>query len=147
MDLSGLSGLIAPGQEMVNRFTLETTKDQQKRPSYRPYVFLDLPKEPWRPFYPAHAKSSDGWRTLNSSHKRPSPLDISVQAWAFYNFRFFSAGGLAGEWAPFGGMSAQLAHLGLLLNMSAVGNSTIAMTYAKYSRGKLRILPGSGPRR
>ena len=134
LGLSGLSGLLDPGQEMVNHFTLEITKALQKRPTYRPYVIPDLSKEPWRPFYPAHAKALEGWRTLNSSHKKPPPLDLSFQAWSFYNLRFLLAGDLAGAWAPFGGIAAQLSHLGLLLNMSVVENATIAMTYAKYFR-------------
>ena len=110
------------------------TKARQKRPAYRPYVIPDLSKEPWRPFYPAHSKALDSWRTLNGLRKKPSPLGLSFQFWTFYNLRFLLAGDLAGCWAPFGGMSAQLTHLGLILNMAVLENATIAMTYAKQFR-------------
>ena len=46
----------------------------------------------------------------------------------------FARWDLTGAWTPFGGMSAQLTHLGLVLDMSVVENATIAMTYAKYFR-------------
>ena len=115
LDLSSLTGLLAPGQEMVNFPTLEIEKAKQKRPAYHPYVTPDLSKEPWRPFYPAHAKAMDTWRTLNISHKKPSPLDFSFQAFVFYNLRFLLAGDLTGAWTPFGGISAQMTHFGLIL--------------------------------
>ena len=134
LDLSHLTGFLAPDQEMVNFFTVELTKAKQKRPAYKPYVVPDLSKEPWRPFYPAHAKALETWRALNNSHKKPSPLDLSFQTWVFYNLRFLLAGDLTGAWTPFGGMSAQLSHLGLLLNMSVIENATIAMTYSKLFR-------------
>ena len=100
LDLSSLSGLLAPDQEMVNFFTLEMTKAKQKRPAYHPYVTPDLSKEPWRPFYPAHGKAMESWRALNNSHKKPSPLDLNFQSWIFYNLRFLLAGDLAGCWTP-----------------------------------------------
>ena len=109
-------------------------KARQKRPAYKPYVAPDLPTDPWMPFYPAHAKALENRRTLNSSHKRHSSLGLSFQMWTFYNFRFLLAGDLAGDWAPFGGISAQLTHLGLLISMAVVENATIAMTYAKFFR-------------
>ena len=134
LGLSCLSGLLAPGQEMVNHFTLEIAKAKQKRPAYHPYVIPDLSKEPWRPFYPAHAKALESWKALNGSHKKPSPMDLSFQSWVFYNPRFLLAGDLAGCWAPFGGMSAQLTHFGLILNMAVLENATISMAYAKQFR-------------
>ena len=134
LGLSKLSGLLAPGQEMVNHFTREMAKAEKKRPSFQPYVTPGLAQEPWRPFYPAHAKALGNWKVLNSSHKKPSQMDLSFQAWAFYNLRFLRAGELAGAWAPFGGISAQLTHIGLILNMAVIENATIDMTYADHFR-------------
>ena len=131
LDLSCLSGLLAPGREMVNFPTLEMPKTKQKRPAYHPYVIPDLSKEPWRPFYPAHTKAMESWRPLNGSRKKPSPMDLSFQSFVFYNLRFSLSGDLAGCWAPFGGISAQMTHFGLILNMAVVENATIAMTYDK----------------
>ena len=112
------------------------TKARQKRPTYQPYATPDISQEPCRPFYPARTKAIETWKVLISSHKKPSPMDLSFQAWSFYNLRFLLAGGLAGAWAPFGGLSAQLAQLGLIFNMAAIENSTIAMTYSEHFRGQ-----------
>ena len=62
-----------------------------------------------------------------------------------YSLRFLLAGDLAGCWAPFGGISTQFAHIGLIFNVAVVENGAIAMTYAKQFRGKPRILRGNGP--
>ena len=93
-----------------------------------------LSKEPRRPFYPAHAKALETWRALNRSRKKLPPLDRIFQTWVFYNLRFRLAGGMAGAWSPFGGIAEQLTRHGLLPNMSAVENATIATTYAKLFR-------------
>ena len=136
LDLSKLPGLLAQGQEMVNHFALEMTKAKQKRPSYQPYATPGLSTEPWRPFYPAHAKAMDTWKVPNGPRKKPSPNDLSCQAWTFYNLRCLLAGNLEGAWAPYGGIAAQMAHIGLILNMAVVENATIAMAYAKQFRGQ-----------
>ena len=116
---------------MVNFFTMEIAKAKQKRSAYHPYVIPALSKDPWRPFYPAHAKALESWMTLNTSRKKPSPSGLNFQAFIFYNLRFLLAGDLAGFWAPFGDIAAQFAHLGLIFNMAVVENGAIATTYAK----------------
>ena len=58
----------------------------------------------------------------------------SLQAWALYNLRFIIAGGFSGAWRTFGGISAQLTHFGLILNIAEVENSTIAMGYGENFR-------------
>ena len=83
LDLAKLPGLLAPGQEMVNRCTLEMTNDKQKRPTYRPYVIPGLRKEPRRPIYPAHSDSLGSWRVLNGSRENP-PLWTSVSNPGFF---------------------------------------------------------------
>ena len=70
------------------------TKARQKRPTYQPYATPDISQEPCRPFYPARTKAIETWKVLISSHKKPSPMDLSFQAWSFYNLRFL----LAGAW-------------------------------------------------
>ena len=90
--------------------------------------------EPWRTFYPAHAKALGTWWPLNGSREKLPHLDLCLQTWAIYNLRLRLAWDLAGAWTPFGGVSAQLTHLGLIPNMSVIENATIAMTYAKHFR-------------
>lgn len=131
---SKLPALLDPDQEMVNFFTVEITKARQKRPTYLPYVIPDLSQDPWRPFYPDHTKAIGTWKVPNGSRKKTAPMDLSFQAWAFYNLRFLLVGDLAGAWTPFGGISAQSTHLGMILNMAIVENATIAMTYSRKFR-------------
>ena len=94
--LSSLSGLLAPGREMVNFPTLEMAKAKQKRPAYHPYATPGLIKEHWLPCYPARAKALGSWRALGGSHKKPSPMDLICQSFVFYNLRLLLAGDLAG---------------------------------------------------
>ena len=140
LDLAILPGLLAQGQEMVNHFALEMARACQKRPSFHPIATPGISKEPWRSFYAAYAKSLGEWGVLNISHKKPSPMDQIPQAWIFYNKRFLLDGGLVGAWAPFGGISSQLAHLGMILYIAAIGNATIAMNYAKHPREQVAHL-------
>ena len=48
--------------------------------------------------------------------------------------RFVLAGDLAGAWANFGGLSAQMTHLGTLLIISATESASIAIAYDKAIR-------------
>ena len=93
-----------------------------------PHINPDLIKEPWRASYPAHTKALYTWGSLSGSREKTSPVDLSAHAWVFYNVRFLLVCELAGAWARFGGISAQLAHLGLIANMDVVENANIAMT-------------------
>ena len=132
--MNNLTGMLAPDQEMTNFFSSEFAKAKLKRPPYIPFVIPDLKEQPWRPFYPAHTRAFENWQKLNSSHKKPTPMDTSFQAWTLYNMRFIISGELTGAWRTFGGISAQWSHFGLILNMAVVENATIAMAYEKNFR-------------
>ena len=73
LGLSGLSGLLAMGREMVIFPTLEMANAKQKRPKCHPYVIPDLSKETWRPFYTDHAEALESWKVLNGSRKKNAP--------------------------------------------------------------------------
>ena len=69
------------------------------------------------------------WETMSENHRRPSKLERGCQAWIAYNIRFILAGDLASDWGTFGGVAAQLTHLGTVLNLAITENATIATTY------------------
>ena len=85
--------------------------------------------KPWMPNESAHLRAHEGWITLQKTHKRPSNFGTSFQAWIAYSLRFILAGDLTSAWKTFGGLSAQLTHMGTALNIATLENATIAMTY------------------
>ena len=77
----------------------------------------------------AHLRAHDGWKALQKTHKRPPNLEISFQSRSAYSLRFILAGDLTSAWKTFGGLSAQLTHLGAVLNIATLENATIAMAH------------------
>ena len=59
---------------------------------------------------------------------------MSFQLFVLTYLRFVLAGDLAGAWRTFGGLAAQLTHLGTLLSIAATENAMIAMAYDRSVR-------------
>ena len=126
---SDLRGLFLPDQDACNFFSFELAKGRCKKPPMIPFVVGDMSLKPWMPNESAHARAMEGWINLQASHKRPSGTAVSFQAWIAYSLRFILAGDLTSAWKTFGGLAAQLTHLGTVLNIATLENATIAMTY------------------
>ena len=124
-----LRGLLLPDQDTCNFFSFELAKGRCKKPPMVPFVVGDMSLKPWMPNESAHTRAMEGWISLQRTHKRPSSTAVSFQAWISYSLRFILAGDLASAWKTFGGIAAQLSHLGTVLNIATLENATIAMTY------------------
>ena len=57
-----------------------------------------------------------------------------MQAWLLYRMRFLIAADLAGAWAGFGGLAAQLNHLAIVMNISITDSVSIALPYGRLVR-------------
>ena len=66
-----------------------------------------------------------------------SAISIPTQVWLLYQMRFLIAPDLAGDWAAFGGISAQLNHLDILMNISITDSASVALPYGRLARGFL----------
>ena len=132
--LASLTGILVPDQDMVNHFTIELTRGRNEVPAYTPFVTGDLSADPWIPGDPLYTRAHDQWKKMQTTHKRPSDQPMSFQLFVLTYLRFALAGDLAGARTPFGGLAAQLTHLGTLLSISATENALTAMTYDKTIR-------------
>ena len=127
--LQNIKGLLLPDQDECNYFSLEPAKGRCEKPPMVPYIAAELHKSPRMPSQEAHTRALDSWETLQKTHKRPSTVEMGFQAWIAYNLRFILTGDLCGAWDTFGGLSAQLAHQGAVMNLAITENATIAQTY------------------
>ena len=132
--LQDLKGLLLPDQDECNHFSFELAKGRCKKPPMIPFITGELHKQPWMPPQEAHSRALDSWKNLQKTHKRPSTLELGFQSWIAYNLRFIMAGDLCGAWDTFGGLAAQLTHLGTVMNLAITENATIAQTYDKKVR-------------
>ena len=131
VDLSRISHGFEPDQEMVNFFSCELEKGRTARPPYSHYVTADsLAVQPWMPTDEPHEKALDRWRTSQKTFGRfTGNQDLSTHQYFYYRMRFILAGDLTDAWADFGGLTAQINMLGIVLDMAITDHAGIALTY------------------
>ena len=129
-----LTGILSPGKEMANASTAEMARGAREAPPYIPIVAVLLTDRPWMPSEPSFTRSHDNWKQLQTTHKRPCSQPPSFQTFVLNYLRFVLAGDLAAAWAKFGGLSAQLAHFGAILSISATETASIAISYGRSVR-------------
>ena len=137
--LSDLSGVLIPDQDMVNFFTIEMTRGQNEVPPYHPFVTGQLHENPWTPADPSFVRAHSNWKKLQETHKRPNGQLMAFQAFVLSYLRFVLAGDLAGAWTHFGGLCAQMTHLGTLLTIATIDNAMIAMAYDRALRTSIEV--------
>ena len=128
-NMKDLSGNLKPSQDLCNHFSLEIARGKLLSPPVFPYVVPDLSKKPWAVQEPAHTSALESWQKLQQSHKRPGTQDLSINQWFLYNLRYVLAGDLAGAWSPFGGLAAQMNHIGIVLDLAVTEHSGVALSY------------------
>lgn len=132
--ITDIRRLLLPGQDESNFSRFELANGRCKKHPITPFLVAEMSQKPWMPNGQIHSKALGGWEILQKTHKRPSSLDIGSQAAIAYNIRFVLAGDLAQAWQTFGGLSAQLTHLGTVMNLAIAENATIAQTYDRMIR-------------
>ena len=127
--MKDLLGNLKHSQDLCNQFSLEIARGELLTPPVFPYVVPDLSRKPWAIQEPAHVLALQNWQKLQKPHKRPGAQDVSINQWFLYNLRYILAGDLAGAWSPFGGLAAQMSHIGIVLDLAVTEHSGVALSY------------------
>ena len=133
--LAKLSGLLVPDQRMVNEISEMLARGQACSPSYVPYVFAPLNKEPWIPTLFEHSKANEAWTSRMKS--LTSDQSLSFQAWTLYRLRFIFSAEVCAAWTLYGGIIAQINNVGITLNLAIAENVGIALKYYEFLQTQL----------
>ena len=136
--LSKLSGLLAPNQEMANVFDMEFYEAGKKKPPFTPFVGHKFQDKPWIVPLQSHERASKYWRETVAHKARDPSQKVGLQAWILYSIRFIITGDLCNDWKDFGGLSAQLRHLGVALHLGVTENAAFAFPYDCEMRQRLQ---------
>ena len=60
--LASLAGILVPGQEMVNHFSIDRARGLNEVPPYIPSATGESAGGPWMPTDPAFTRSHDIWK-------------------------------------------------------------------------------------
>ena len=140
VDLSKLSGFFIPDQEMTNVFSKEIYEASKKDPPFTPFVVPKFHDKPWAVPLLSHERAGKYWRE-NIAHKGRDPSQqVSLQAWVLYHLRFIICGDLCNAWRDFGGLSAQLSHLSIVLHLGVIESAAFAISYDCELRNRIQRL-------
>ena len=128
---------------MVNLFTKEFALAGKKGPPFIPFVVPDIRKKPWRVPLASHERANKAWVDSTSTKIKDSPQQVSLHAWLLYTLRYIFTGDLSDSWYAFGGLSAQLNHLSVVLHLAVSENATLAIHYDRELRLHLQRLSRS----
>ena len=76
----------------------------------------------------------------SSQKTKESPHQVITHVWLLYALRFILVGDLLGAWSTFGGISAQLSHLGIPRHLAITEHVTILITYDAERRAHIQRL-------
>ena len=129
VDLSSLTGLLVPDQDMANVFPKEFYEASKKEPPSTPFVVPKFQDKPWLVPLQSHERAAKYWRERETvAHKARDPShQVSLHAWILYLLRFILTGDLCNDWKDFGGLSAQLCHLSVALHLGVAENAAFAI--------------------
>ena len=72
--LAKLTGVLVPGQDVVNHFTIELARRRNEIPAYTHFVAGVLREDLWMPSDPPFVRAHENWKQLQTSHKRPRTI-------------------------------------------------------------------------
>ena len=88
----------------------------------------------------SHKPAARYFRETVARTARESSRQVSLRAWILYFLMFSLTCGLCNAWKVFGGLSAQLAHLSIVLHLGVTENAAFAITYDCEMRHRLQRL-------
>ena len=128
-DLSQISAFLIPDQEMANVFAREFHLAEKKDPPFIPLVVPDLSKKPWCVPLASHERANKSWKDSVQHKNKDQTQLINLQSYLLYNLRFLLTGDMLDAWHSFGGLSAQLNHLSIVLHLAVVESVSYALSY------------------
>ena len=89
VDLSGLSALLKPNQDMATAISLELSCGRSKIPAYTPFIYHRIDEHPWPVSTNEHTDAVEKWRP-NARQARwgASPQAVPSQSWILYQLGF-----------------------------------------------------------
>ena len=125
---------------MVNYIRKEISVGGLKAPVYTPYIAPNPSESPWPA--PSADRRADlaMWNSNRQASRAENPQSLPLNAWLLYQMRFILSTDLCGDWATFGGLSAQLDHLSISLRLSTTEDIGAALTYGQLSKAHLEEL-------
>ena len=139
-NLSGLGGFLKPNQPMANYISKEIAVGKLKVPSYTPYIVPNPAEAPWPVPSAEHRTALAKWGSNRQASRSANPQALPLNAWLLYQLRFIFAADLCGAWATFGGLSAQLNHLSVVLHLATTEAIGTALTYDQLLKSHLEEL-------
>ena len=128
-DLSQLGAFLKPNQLMANYISKELAKGKAQVPSYTPYIVVDVSAVPWPVQSAEHTAVSTNWKAKRQANKTTNPQSLPFNAWLLYRLRFIFTADLLGAWSGFGGLSAQLNYMSILLHLATTESMSAALIY------------------
>ena len=130
VDLSGLSGLLKPSQDMANAISIELARGRCAIPAFTPFIYPRIGEPPWPVSSNEHMAAVAKWRSNARQAKRgASPHAVPIQAWVLYQLRFLLTAELLGALSTFGGFGAGVNHLSIVLNIATTDTIAVALAY------------------
>ena len=129
VDLSQLGAFLKPNQLMANYISKELAKGKAQVPSYVPYIVVDVSVAPWPVQSAEHTSAATRWKGNRQASKAVVPQPISFHAWLLYRLRFILTADLLGAWSDYGGMSAQLNFISIILHIVTTESISAALIY------------------
>ena len=139
-NLSSLGGFLLPDQEMKNVSPKEFYDAGRKGPPYTPFVVPKLREKPWMVPLASHERAAKSWRESANHKARDNAQQVNLQAWILYMLRFILTGDLCDSWQHFGGLSAQLSLLSIVLHLAVVETANFAIAYDQELRSRIQRL-------
>ena len=126
VNLSSISGLLRPSQEMVNLVSEQIARGEANPQPFVPYVTADYHAHPWLPRINAHSNALATWKTKNNGARKKA---IAFQMRMHHHYRFVFAAEMDNAWTHFGGLAAQLNHISVLLSLASLETAGYAIRY------------------
>ena len=140
VDISKLSGYLAPDQEMTNISPKEIYDASKKDPPFAPFVVPKFHDKQRRVPLPSIERDAKYWRESIAHMARDPSQQVPLQAWILYLLRFIATGDLCNARRDFGGLSAQLPHLSIALHLGVAENAAFAIPYDPDLSNRIRRL-------
>ena len=102
---------------------------RRKTPHSPPFVLPKIGDEPWTVPPPPHESAWKYWRGGVATKLKDARQTVAPHAWLPCALRFISTGDLAYAWHHFGGPSAQLPHLSIILHHAVTETAAYAISY------------------
>ena len=132
---------------MANYVSKELAIRKRKAPSYTPYIVADIATAPWPVATAEHSAALTKWAGNRQPAKLTNTNQLPLNAWILYRMRFVCTSDICGAWSSFGGISAQLGNLSILLHLATIASITASLLYGGLLSAHLEELARAGAER